>query len=159
MRRGLGHAAVLTISTGWLAPDGASNLTCSRSVLLPVGVRRDCLRTSAGLGMPVLERLLAEPADADQLGPVLWDHEQGVLYWLIQPGACDHYPAGVELLRAGTWIVAPDAGDIAVDRGCWLHLPDQHILSGPAWLAAALRSQHAEPAAPPDPPSPGRIPS
>lgn len=134
---------MLTLSTGWLTPDSAQRMPGTGRVLLPTGLLWDCLRTPARLGVPVLNRLLADPADHALLGPVLWDDEADVLYWLVQRRHTDDYPAGVTLLRPGTWILAPDAGDVSIRQACWIHLPDGERLSGPAWLAAALRGRRA----------------
>jgi len=127
----------------WLIPAGAD--WSGPVLLLPVGVDWDCARTPAALGMPVLDRLLAEPCDAAMLGPVLWDREADLLYWPVQRGASDHYPAGVDLLRAGAWIGVPGSDGALSSRAVWLHLPDRAQCTPPVWLAAALDTARPAP--------------
>jgi len=128
---------VTTLSANWLMPTEGLPLD-RRTVLLPCGILFDAVRTPDVLGMPVLDRLLAEPADADVLGPVLWDQRGGLLYWLVSPGATDDYPDGARLLRRGAWISVPPPYGEATRDAAWLHLPEQRIVTGPAWLSAAL---------------------
>lgn len=126
-----------TLSANWLLPAEGVPLH-RRTVLLPCGTLFDAVRTPDSLGMPVLDRLLAEPDDADQLGPVLWDQRGGLLYWLVSPGATDDYPDGARLLGPGAWISVPPPYGEATRDAKWLHLPEQRIVTGPAWLASAL---------------------
>lgn len=134
---------MLTLSAAWLVPAGSTFSKGGRTRLLPAGGMWDAVRTSESLGMPVLERLLADPDDAALLGPVLWDGCRQLLYWLVSPGSSDSYPETARLLGAGSWIAAPlTAGDSTADA-CWVHLPDHPIVTGPAWLASALGDQGA----------------
>lgn len=127
-----------TLSANWLLPL-EDELPADRStVLLACGTLFDAVRTPSILGMPVLNRLLATTDDADLLGPVLWDQRGALLYWLVSPGASDNYPDGARLLSTGSWISAPAPYGHATRDAAWLHLPEQHIVSGPAWLSAAL---------------------
>ena len=124
---------------GWLIPAEAK--TQGNRWLLPAGPLWDAVRTPVTLGLPVVERLREHPADWAQLGPVLWDDRRDWLYWLVSPGHSDTYPEQARLLGAGSLIGAPlYAGQRLADAG-WLHLPEQRIVSGPAWLAAALGEQ------------------
>lgn len=129
---------IVTLSAGWLTPKGASPMRGERTQLLPAGVLWDAVRTPISLGLPVLHRLKASPADAAQLGPVLRDHADGRLYWLIQPGTTGGWPEGVRVLTTGSWLVTPRSVFDQTCRVRWAHLPDQRIISGAAWLAAAL---------------------
>lgn len=131
-----------TLSANWLLPAEGELPPDRRTVLLACGTLFDAVRTPVLLGMPVLERLLADPTDADQLGPVLWDQRGGLLYWLVSPGATDDYPDGARLLGAGAWISVPPPYGHASKDAAWLHLPEQRIVTGPAWLSAAL-NDHA----------------
>ncbi len=126
-----------TLSASWLMLPGVSARTRRRMVLLAAGVTWDAVRTPLGY-QPVFERLMANGHDRALLGPVLADTARGCLYWFIAPGATNDWPDEVLLLGAGSWLVAPrSVYDITPDAR-WLHLPDHPIVSGPAWLAAAL---------------------
>jgi hypothetical protein len=113
-------------------------------VLLPAGVLWDAVRTPVDLGMPVLRRLLADAKDAQLVGPVLLDDGAGCLYWFVSPGASDSYPLEAQLLGDGWWIAAPDVACGSSYRAAWAHLPAHPIVSGAAWLAAALGDQGNE---------------
>lgn len=131
-----------TLSAAWLLPADPEDPFDGGAVLLSCGGPLfNAVRTPDALGKPVLDRILANPADADQLGPVLWDERGGLLYWLVSPGHSDDYPDGAALLSAGTWISVPPPYGEATRDAAWIHLPKQRIVSGPAWLAAALRAQ------------------
>jgi hypothetical protein len=120
-----------------MAPQGSCPSGDPTLHLWPVGRLWDALRTPVAVGMPVLDRLLADPDDAALLGPVLWDRVAGHLYWLLAPGASDTYPRTAVLLPAGSWLAAPPVVGRS-RRVVWLHLPDCPRLTGPVWLAAAL---------------------
>jgi hypothetical protein len=126
------------LSAYWLTPAGAVPARGGRVLLLPCGVLFDAVRTPVALGMPVLNRLLAESDDAELLGPVLWDGYRDLLYWLVSPGATDDYPDEAKLLGVGAWVAAPLPFGRATKDAAWLHLPEQRIVTGPAWLSAAL---------------------
>ena len=127
-----------TLPVHWLTPLGATFAVDGRMVMLPVGEMWDVVKTPAPLAMPVLERLLADPEDAAQLGPVLFDARRELLYWLVSPGASDDYPPHATLLTAGAWIAAPLPWGEPLRDACWLHLPQDPIVTGPAWLSAAF---------------------
>lgn len=135
-----------TLTTAWLAPLDATPSGSPAMDLWPVGSEWDVLRTPEWLGRPVLERLLAEPQDADLVGPVLWDRSSPALYWFLAPGATDSYPLQARLLARGTSLVVPISASDWGARVHWLHLPDREQLTGPAWLASALDTLHSAPA-------------
>lgn len=132
---------MLSLGTSWLMPANTELSKDGRPALLPAGVLWDAVRTPVALGMPVLERLLADTADAEQLGPVLLDDGAACLYWLVSPGSSDAYPDEAHLMGAGWWIAAPDELSQGTYRAAWVHLPEHPIVTGPAWLAAALGDQ------------------
>lgn len=135
----------VTLNASWLMPadsdlpqQGRPPLPRGDVVLMPAGQLWDAVRTPLALGLPVLRRLLADEDDAHLLGPVLVDQVRGWLYWFISPGASDDWPDGVRLLVAGSWLGAPPSAFEMTPDAEWLHLPDHPVVSGPAWLAAAL---------------------
>lgn len=143
-----------TLNASWLIPQqshrsrkGRSRVVHGDVVLMPAGVLWDAVRTPLNLGMPVLGRLLAHEDDAELLGPVLADRMRGWLYWLISPGCTDDWPDWARLLGADSWLGAPTTAFAPTPDATWLHLPDQRIVSGPAWLAAALWDDHLTTAA------------
>lgn len=132
---------MFTLATGWFTPAQTAGDPTLPVMLMPAGILWDAVRTPLALGMPVLERLLADPDDAPQVGPVLYDGERGLLYWLVQAGATDTYPEPARLLAAGWWIVTPALMYDRSRTARWIHLPCERVLTGPAWLAAALGDQ------------------
>lgn len=128
---------MLTLATPtWLIPDGIN----PRGIrwVLPAGHLWDAVRTPTALGRPVLDHLLDTWGDFTQLGPVLEDARGEWLYWLVSPGSSDTYPPGVRFLSTGAWISAPVFTEQAQGDAAWVHLPQEEILTGPAWLAAAI---------------------
>lgn len=128
----------MTLSAHWLTPLGATFAEDGRMVMLPVGAMWDVVKTPSPLAIPVLERLLADPDDTAVLGPVLLDARRELLYWLVSPNSTDSYPPHATLLRAGAWIAAPMPWSEPLDDAAWAYLPQYPIVTGPAWLAAAL---------------------
>ena len=125
-----------------LTPDWLLQSTTTRdedvcAIVLAAGATWDAVRTPAAMGRPVLDRILASPDDAAQLGPVLEDTLDGALYWLVSPGSSDDYPGGVRLLGTGSWIAVP-APEATRSRSVWVHLPEQRIVTSAPWLATAL---------------------
>lgn len=125
----------------WLGPAPASTPGTS-TALLPVSSSRPVLRVPDALGMPVVARLLGDCDDRLLLGPVLHHRLSRVTYWHVAPGATDEYPPGCRLLAADAYIAVPAPGAAFCTVARWIHLPDRERLSGPAWLAAALNTQH-----------------
>lgn len=135
----------VALSSAWLRPPGTmpvGDASETGLVLMPAGVLWDVVRTPIGLGFPVLGRLLADDHDSALVGPVLCDKANGWIYWLVSPGAGDSWPEDARLLSVGAWVVAPANAFLPTRSAAWLHLPDDPIVSGPAWLAAAL-NDHA----------------
>lgn len=121
----------------WLMPPGLQG-GAEGTVLAPAGQLWDAVSTSVEAGMPVLDRLLADPDDRLFVGPVVGDALRGVMHWLVAPGASADYPEGCALLAGGARVVLPESAGEGVPCATWLHLPTHRVLSGPAWLAAAL---------------------
>lgn len=132
------------LSPSWLAPVGSSRSGSPSLDLWPVGRSWDVLRTPERLALPVLDRLQNEPDDNARLGPVLWDCRSEVVYWLLARGASASYPPGARLLPSGSWLAVPASTGRQGTYAHWLHLPEQPLLTGPAWLAHALRD-HTDP--------------
>lgn len=131
----------VTLSSGWLRPPGTlavGDASETGLVLMPAGILWDVVRTPLAIGSAVLGRLLADEHDSALVGPVLCDSSNGWLYWLVSPGADDTWPDDARLLGTGAWVVAPANACLPTQSAAWLHLPDDPIVSGPAWLAAAL---------------------
>lgn len=125
------------LTPDWLLQSATTRDEDACAVLLAAGVTWDAVRTPAAMGRPVLDRILASPDDAAQLGPVLEDTLDGALYWLVSPGSTGSYPDSVRLLRTGSWIAVPAPG-AARSRSVWVHLPQGRNLTSAAWLATAL---------------------
>jgi hypothetical protein len=132
-------SGLAALDSGWPVPAGTSRRATGQLVLLRAGVLWDAVRTPIDVGLPVLYRLVADPDDRALLGPVLADRQRGWLYWLVSPGASDDWPDDVRLLRTESWLAAPRFAFSITPHAAWVHLPGQHVVSGPAWLAAVLR--------------------
>lgn len=131
----------VTLNSAWLRPEGTmavGDASETGLILMPAGVLWDVVRTPLGIGSAVLGRLLADEHDSALVGPVLCDSTNSWIYWLVSPGADDVWPDSARFLGAGGWVVAPAHTFLPTRSACWLHLPDDPIVSGAAWLAAAL---------------------
>lgn len=129
----------------WLLNPQSQQPFGSSTMLLAAGHAWDAVRTPEELGLATVERLLADPADRKQLGPVLHSGRSGCLYWIIRPGSTAHYPDGCQLLGATCWIAAPGDRAVPPAAGYWLHLPAAGVLTPAAWLATALHDTHSAP--------------
>ena len=128
----------------WLGPEPAPTEN-TNTALLAVGGDRPVVRVPDALGLPALARLLDRDDDRAMVGPVLHHRLSQVTYWWVRPGSTGSYPPGCRLLAADTALVVPGPRTDYRSVASWLHMPERPILSGPAWLAAALHAERTNP--------------
>ncbi|WP_042400275.1 hypothetical protein [Streptacidiphilus carbonis] len=119
----------------------------TRTALITVGGDRPVVRVPDALGLPALARLLDEEADRGLVGPVLHHRPSQVTYWWVRPGSSGSYPDGCRLLATDALVVVPDPHADHCAVASWLFMPDREVLTGPAWLAAALDAERTSTAA------------
>ncbi|KFG05945.1 MULTISPECIES: hypothetical protein [Streptomyces] len=105
--------------------------------MLQVGDDWDFVRTSAEVGLLALAHLRAVGAS---IGPVLYDGPNERLYYAIQTGTADRWgDLPVRHLSSNSWLVAPGLELMDDWFGGWCELPDDHTLTDPDILRAALQ--------------------
>lgn len=134
----------------WLASAAPDPDACRRAwardprgvVLLPAGRTWDVLILPGELGRPTLD-VLTRCVDAP--GPVLAGFGQERTGFFVPPGTSARWlGTGVRGVGAGTWIVVPHPGRVALGEVHWLIPPDgSGTLTDPALLELAMHEAAA----------------
>jgi hypothetical protein len=110
----------------WLPPDdvGLRITQC--------GVYFDAVRVPERLGAVALELL------GVRSGPVIANRRDGVLYWLIAPGAAEGWQLPVTVYGPACYLSVPSAAPCGIRSVHWLTPPEGSCLTDPEALHDAL---------------------